>query len=371
MAVEDILLSFQEGGLYAKYLIGDIRCDFLDDDKLEDIATSDRQRINEDDPRYIALKSHIHRALKKIKNSWTDLRNAGGTRGALEIPAVKAWYETLGSDAKKSAAILFGKINALPVNKAEDRKLLYKHGIFAFERLRVRDMLSEIEHGTIDSARRFGVVLTTMEDIEAAMYHDIIEQRMTVVQEFSQIIDADEKEKIIQKHLFNHLWLLHSSWSRESGNARMEEQVKTAFKDIDAKLTKAEKAARFDIRYKSAPGKHVIIELKRAKRKVTCADLAHQVQKYRTALLKILRAQQITEPIEIICLLGDIPEDSNDNQKMLTVLDARIITYEQLIQETLASYKEYLDKGKEFERIKQVVDALEERPRPAKAKRSK
>src|SRR5205085_9719644 len=56
---EDILKDLKEGGLFTKYLIGEVRADFLDNDHDEDIATSDRQRIRESDPRYKKLKSYI------------------------------------------------------------------------------------------------------------------------------------------------------------------------------------------------------------------------------------------------------------------------------------------------------------------------
>jgi len=43
MAQEDILEDFNEGGMYSKYLIGELHADFLDINDQEDIATSSRQ----------------------------------------------------------------------------------------------------------------------------------------------------------------------------------------------------------------------------------------------------------------------------------------------------------------------------------------
>ncbi len=40
---EDILSEYSEGGLYSKYLIGEINADFFDEDTLDDMATSNRQ----------------------------------------------------------------------------------------------------------------------------------------------------------------------------------------------------------------------------------------------------------------------------------------------------------------------------------------
>ncbi|WP_241730141.1 hypothetical protein [Pseudomonas sp. SST3] len=52
---ENILDKLNDGRLYTKYLTGQIEADFLDADDQPDIATSDRQRVQEDDPRYIQL----------------------------------------------------------------------------------------------------------------------------------------------------------------------------------------------------------------------------------------------------------------------------------------------------------------------------
>ncbi|MBM0636871.1 hypothetical protein LNU06_01675 [Campylobacter sp. VicNov18] len=56
VAQEDILSEFRIGGLYTKFLIGEIHADFLDEDFLDDIATSNSQKLKEDDQRYILLK---------------------------------------------------------------------------------------------------------------------------------------------------------------------------------------------------------------------------------------------------------------------------------------------------------------------------
>ena len=47
---EDLLSSVKPAGLYSKYLMGEIHADFVDDDNLPDIATSDRQNLKEMTP---------------------------------------------------------------------------------------------------------------------------------------------------------------------------------------------------------------------------------------------------------------------------------------------------------------------------------
>lgn len=76
---EDILSEIQDARLFRQYIIGEIDADFMDADDEDDIVLSDRQRINQIDPRYALLRSFIANELKKIANSWDDLRKQFGT----------------------------------------------------------------------------------------------------------------------------------------------------------------------------------------------------------------------------------------------------------------------------------------------------
>src|SRR5207249_1208895 len=116
-------------------------------------------------------------------------------------------------------------------------------------------------------------------------------------------------EKVIQKHLFDHLWMLDTSWERATdGVPVMEKRVLTAFDSIYDGLTPEEKESRLDIRYKVSSGKHIIIELKRAGKVIHNTQILTQVQKYDSAISKILRDQAgtspVVEPFEIIVVIG-------------------------------------------------------------------
>ena len=104
LAQEDILASYGEGGVYASYIIGEIQADFLDSDDEKDISTSNRQQYIEDDERYQALKAHIFKLLKNVKNKWTDLRKEKATeRVTNSSPVIKEWYEGLSTSSRKYA----------------------------------------------------------------------------------------------------------------------------------------------------------------------------------------------------------------------------------------------------------------------------
>lgn len=373
---EDILKEFREAGVYADYLIGEIEADFMDDSNEDDIVTSNRQSVKETDPRYVALRAYIREHLRVIKNSWAELRKERGAKAALERPAVKRWYDKLKGDNQKFARQLFGKIESLQLPDEDAKRELYKATIVAFEKLAFKHTLSSLEK--IETKGEFALLARLFENIdelEAVYYHDIAKGRLEIIQTFKDLSTPATKEQALQQHLFDHLWLLHPSWERAASNARIEEKAVTEFADVTAGLTQEERDGRIDIRYRTAAGKHIIIELKRYGRKVTAGELGEQVDKYKRALLKLLKAKFPNEShnIECICIVSDAPEPKDDLQQVENILaayNARYITYDTLIHDAIISYDEYLGKQSELSKILSTLDSLDksdfDRVAPAK-----
>ncbi len=132
---ENILEKVNDGRLYTKYLTGQIEADFLDEDNETDIATSDRQRIQEDDPRFEALLEFLKASLRKVENQWNIWRREHELKRVRNsFPGLNTWFETLKlRDHRENAEKLIAKLSSLPIDEEEDRKLLLKH---VFWRLR-------------------------------------------------------------------------------------------------------------------------------------------------------------------------------------------------------------------------------------------
>ena len=364
---EDILAQAGAGGLYTKYLSGELQADFVDLDDQADIVTSDRQRLKEDDPRVALLLSWFRTSvLREVENSWRDWRRESALDRAQEIPAIKEWFESLGRDDKRFAKQLFGKIGGLALEDEAARRELYRHAILAFEKLRFRNALSRIDE--LPDQPDFGVleaVFDGIDELEQAEYHQIARARLEVIRKFVGIVES-EREKVIQRYLFEHLWLLHPSWERASTNMRVEEAVTREFDRIDAGLSEDEKRGRIDIRYRTAAGKHLIIELKKYDVIVNVFELAEQLSKYRSALDKCLTERFPDEPrnIEVIAVLGRPPSGPGATpevvEEVLGAINARFITYDTLIAEALQSYEEYLEADRRVGRISAILDRLDE-----------
>ena len=344
---EDMLPEYRDARMYTEYVVGEVVADFLDDDDSDDIVTSGRQRVQQDNPRYRAVKTTVEKALAIVRDEWTGKRNARGTQRALNLPTVQDWYQRMGPDKQRTARRLFAKIEALRIDDDEAKYQLYRASIIAFEKLALKDMLSALDDW--ETHRDFQLLARLMsgvDEIEAASYHDIAEGRLKVIARLRNLL-PDALEKALSQHLFNHLWLLHPSWERAASAARLEESVQTEFDKIDARLTDDEKRGRVDLRFQSVPGKHVIVELKRYTRRVSVTSLLAQLRKYRGALRKILKEKYPSDPqsIECIAVLGSAPtpvDDPDTNRRVLEAISARYVTYDELVMQAEASYRDYL-----------------------------
>ena len=367
LAQEDILEDIREAGFYNKYLIGEIHADFLDDNDLLDIATSNRQEIMKDDPRYIALKDWIKKELSHIRVTWDGLRSQTVKEEAEQIPAIKQWLEELTPPKRKQAEALINKVGELDIDERDDRILIYKHTALAFENLLYKGALNQLERISVENMQVFMEILGNFDDFEASLYYQIIQERLWIISKLHEKVEDNAVEKTIQEILYEHLWLLDPSWDRAAETPYMEQTVKKEFDKLDAKLilTDEELNGRYDIKYRMTAGKHVIIELKRADRTLNQYELLDQVEKYGEALRKLIRATGKNEPVEIVCLVGKPLIQWSDadgrerSKRTMAEQNVRVVLYHELIEDAYRTYNSFLELRHEHGRVYRLIKNLE------------
>ncbi|MDE0375983.1 MAG: ATP-binding protein [bacterium] len=368
LAQEDILEEFGEGGLYTKYMLGEIHADFLDLDDAEDIATTSRQKLIEEDPRYQALKAKLRDELKHVQGRWTKLRRSQGTKQAVVYPGIQEWFTELDPDQKVAARRLFGRINELPIEGESNKRQLVVSGVLAFESLKLRNMLHRLDEISTQNLDVLQQVFVQLDDLEASAYYQIAKERLRIIRKLTGLVDENAKERAMQEHLYKHLWLLDPSWERATHTEHMEKSVTTVLDEVCDKLTEEQKRARVDVKYSTTGNKHVIIELKRAQKRISTTALNEQISKYYTAAEKILGAAgRRNEPVEIVVVVGkrlsDWDETDTSEQRsreMLAASRARVVMYDQLIDNALQAYQDYVDRAEEAGRVYRLVQRISE-----------
>lgn len=378
---ENMLEELDNAKLFTSYLVGEINANFLDASEYQDMATSSRQGLRQNDERYQILKNFVALALKTVDADWDIWRKEEGLKEIeAKHPTLQAWLDGLTDERdKKAAEDLLGKVNTIrfsgsATEQEYSRKDMLKSAVLAFEKLKVRGNLNRLQELSSFDVELFKPILKSIDDIEESYFYDVTKQRLGIIEKFEALTNEDEKEKVIQKYLYQHLWLLDPSWERTTSETEIERTLTNEIKEIEPDST----GARIDIAYKSISGKYIIIEMKRPNVKTPFDDLIAQGKKY----IKATHQWYIKNPnqmidgnapkIEVYFIIGakgyeKVREDIEYHNKFIGMdyvgnqlrsINGRIFTYNDLITQSRQVYSEYLNSQKEVERIKALIDNL-------------
>ena len=362
VALEDILNEYRLGGMITKFIYGEINADFLDQDGLEDIATSSRQGIAVDDPRYIALRAFVEGELRHIWNATNRLKDKKGLETALASnPHIREWYNSLRPKSlQEPARKIFAAIDKANIEEAHKQEF-YADGVLAFETLKMNHALEKLNRIDASNLDLFLDYLSEIDSIEAAQYFEIVQERLEVVRQFRRKVDENVRERILQQYVFDHLWLFDPSWERATSHAYMENRLQAVVGSVTADAN-----VRLDIRYRRISGAHVIIELKRASRALSSWELGQQARKYIDALDREIKkdTSESRYPIEAVCLVGRLPTGWDDaetkkrDEDALRIQSIRVMTYDELIESAFSAYSKFIEASAGVGRLRQLIDNI-------------
>lgn len=366
---EDILAELGDARYFNSYLVGEIHADFLDQDDI-DRATASREAIRHDDEEFQRLRQHLRLVLDSIRDQWDLWRVAQGYENDPDKnPVIENWINSFPDKRDQKAAnrlmVIISKLKLAndEAKETEAKRLLYRSAVVGFEKLRARSQLDALETITDVLSPEFQAIFSSLDDIEESYYLDIVRSRLEVIRKFDEeIVDAVKQEKVAQKYLFKHLWLLDPSWDRVMGSEQMEitltNELKRACPDAVA-------GARLDIAYCTTAGRHVIIELKRPGLYVSAAKLEEQGRKYVEAVEQWYRdhpdASRLNgrlPPIDVFFLVERAPELSERESKSWDAYSLKALTYKGMISNARMSYQGYLDVRKGLGRVAEVLDKI-------------
>lgn len=361
---EDVLSDLNETGVYASYIIGEIDADFIDKNDEDDIITSARQSVQQNAERYIQIKEFIRSLLKNIQSNWTGLREDKGAKRLLEYASVREWYERLPGDQKIYAKQTLGRLDGFRLPDLHTKGEFVKASMLLFERMAKEHQLSILDK--INTQEEFELLqsaIAKISELEKVSYYQIAKSRINIIDKLQEAVSENAKEQVIQQMIFKYLWLLDSSWEMATGTSIIEKAITSQFQKMEDKLSPEEKLGRVDIRYQTITGKHVIVELKRPGVHLSVFDLAKQVNRYRETLetcLKDYYPNQKHHHIECICIIGQTPkEGAEKSSKVLDAINARFVTYNELIQRAKQSYKDFLEAQIKISEILEIIDNVD------------
>lgn len=366
---EGIIEKLDFSKLFGNYVTGQIEADFLDlDGEYEDIATSDRQRLMEDDDRVVGLRRFLREAFVRAADEWSDARPKKAAKDLLkDRPELREWVEERPPWQHDAAEKMIGTIASLELEKEAEkgRADLLRSGVLAFERVGLRKASDDLEQLAAVTAADLLPLLGAQDAYEAGLWLDILKSRVEAISQFRNLTQEDEKEKVLQRHLFRHLWLLDAAWERAAVGGSMEKDLRSMFPGLFAKDPEGnDLLGRLDIHYATAGGRHVIVELKKYSVKPKIGDLMEQGSKYHQALTSLLEQQGKLDPdIDVIFVLGQRPKagvytgnvsESDYIRDELRRINGSVALYNELIANAEHQYQDYLeasDKAKELDKL--------------------
>lgn len=364
---EDVLPILSNSDHFNSYLVGEMHADFLDQDDT-DRATASREAIKQNDPKYMALLSHLRSQMQKVANSWDEWRKALGYENLPDKnPFVEKWLNSLPDkrDRKSAERLIMSVYNNQfsPDDQAnsEYKKDLYRSTIIGFEKLKAKKQLSKLDSITSVTSPEFQAIFRSLDDMEETYYWDITNSRLHVINKFQQFVINKELEKVAQEYLFQHLWLLDPTWDRIKGTEQMELTLTKYLKDKCPDST----GARLDIAYRNSAGRQVIIELKRpGKTNLKFTDLLDQAMRYITAITEYLKEHPDIysgtglAPVDICLLLEKDITQNERERRILNEAQTRIITYDGLINNAQRIYQDYINAHQQASEIDQLVQKI-------------
>jgi hypothetical protein len=379
VAHENLLMHLGETGHYSSYLIGEVSADFLDDTDQDDIATSNRQQIDEADPRFAGLISALRRELDYIQGKWQEWRQEDGVRAASQFPSIRRWLENLQPGSRNKAKRMLGLINRITNNTIADRRELYKNAVIAFETLRARDQLDRVNNLKEGEVDQLLSILCEIEEVERSRYYQLVRERYLRVKRLQELVaDSKVKERDIQKYLFDNIWLVNPAWER----ATEDEYIETSLGTLAAKssvdedelgkagaalgLSAEHRRQRLDVKFRVSHGKHIIVELKKPDISVTFGKLWDQCASYRDGIKKILTHQgKQHEAVEVVFLTGkgvqgwDVPEKAQAERTSLANNGIFVYHYDELVEQAKRQNLAFLDAMKDAGRVSVLLEAID------------
>ncbi|MFE7136462.1 ATP-binding protein [Streptomyces sp. NPDC057644] len=370
---EGILDQLDFNKIFGSYVTGQIRAEFLDlDDGSDDIATSDRQRLIEDDERVKLLVAKLREFFNSAAQQWSDERPK---QKFIELtdryPVVREWVEGRPDSQRTAAQKLISTVAALQLDDEEQRPQLYKSSILAFERMALDATTQELEKFA-DGLYAVDILplLANARSYEDALYVQILRSRLEAIEKLEHMVNKDELEKVLQKHLFENMWLLDPSWEGATGDADMEIGLSRIRKGLLFSKSEEEnqKQGRIDIQYRTAAGVHMIVELKKYGRKATVDELREQGAKYHEALSEVIRKRgEVVKDISLVFVLGQEPDAGylGDRDlvdviaRQLEHINGRVLYYDELLATAQKRYKDYRDKKSDTTKLDALLRVLD------------
>lgn len=209
---ENILSKINNSGHFVSYITGSIEADFIDDSTKKDMATSDRQRIDEHDERSIYLNEWLRQSLNKIGSKWSEWRKEDSVKEIKnKYPGVNDWINSfLSVKIRRLARNFIGLIGILELDD-KDRDIFILNSIKSFESLKLNESESELSNVNINDNNAFWDALNKYSSMVNSAHRAFFYNRSVIVDAIVKRFKTVGYDDTLKDFLCDNLWVTNCS----------------------------------------------------------------------------------------------------------------------------------------------------------------
>ena len=327
------------------HFVGEIHADFLDGE--EDLAATARNSVIWESETGQAFQEWGQEALKWAFNEWNELRKKKKVEAFMRTADFNRWLETRQKSEQRAAEKLIKALINDPKIEAESAESLLdiiKSSIETKAFFELVDSIEESSGGAVTLLQLFD----EWRVIEAREHMKLADGRMEAIEKLEQFIKDGALEVQQMQPLFEkHIWLINSTWN--------EIQVQPRYTDLLRKNCKEpkdldEKDRRLDILGISVSGVLTVVELKRADKTLSKADL-NQIESYVDWARKNIAGGTGDDSVAYVngrIIVGKLNSAESEKVRRLAGDDIRVETYSDLHEKSRKYYDEIESRLKEI-----------------------
>jgi Histidine kinase-, DNA gyrase B-, and HSP90-like ATPase len=218
-------LSGQHG---QQYLFGYVRADYLDH-LTDDLITTERQRINWENPDAARLLDWGQKRIKQLLSIWTARRGEERQRqiDAKVLPFAPR-LDRLQTGEKRTVTSAIRRIAAVPTLSSREFSDLATAILTAWEQGRLRDLIDRI--ATLSDADA-GVIISVMGEAQiltVLQLAEVLKTKLDLVRNLRRRVEARELENAIRDYIAKHPWLIKPElelYKKEISLARLLHEI--------------------------------------------------------------------------------------------------------------------------------------------------
>lgn len=369
------------GQVGLEYLTGQIKADFLDDEK--DYIATDRQTVNWQYDTAKKFEKWGQDKVKELCSQWKKRRTAN------QLAKFKHSYseyniriDKLAKQEREDLLMALDKVAEIERIDANDFRVIAVSMINGVERESVKKVIRRINAASDDALPELIAVVNEWDIISAVATAEVIAGKVSIINQFDKYIKSRLPEKAgrgnidMQTFIRDRPWLLGHEYERlEPADFHHEHGVDKWIEDVLNETDKGYKrdderdGRRFDLLCIRDNARIIVLELMRPG---IPADYDHvmRLNRYVTRIQSAISQRGTMPEFRNKSVIGMLIADgfSDDRSLATTVTNLRsvldAVTWEGLFQNVKARYKEFFDflkqRAPEHPAIKDVIIEIDE-----------